>query len=134
MNPETQVQLAIIETWRLLFKRNPEILIAIPNGVRLTPIQARMAVAMGLYRGASDLLLIRQEGKSLWIEVKRPEVRVHGRVVQRGGTTEDSQTCFQNKIEILGHEYVVVDSTDGFLAALAERGVKPIAVSVNRRF
>lgn len=120
--------------WGLLFKRNPEVLIAIPNGVHLTPLQAKVVVAMGLYPGASDLLLVRQEGKSLWIEVKRPELRVRGRVVQRGGSADSSQIYFQSRVESLGHEYVAVDSTDGFLAALAERGVKPVAVSVNRRF
>lgn len=133
MNPETLVQTAIVELWQLLFRRNDEILIAIPNGVHLSKTQAKTAVAMGLYRGASDLLLVRKEGRSLWIEVKRPEIKVLGRVVQKSGRTEDSQISFQNRIESLGHEYVVVDSTDAFLAALEQRGVRPAAVTINRR-
>ena len=133
MNQETLVQQAIIDLWRLKFRWNKEVLLAIPNGVHLSEVQAKIAVSMGLHRGASDLLLVREGGRVLWIEVKRPELRVRGRVVQRGGSTEASQISFRQTIESLGHEYVVVDSTDAFLVALEERGVKPVVVSSTTR-
>lgn len=78
LQPETREQMAVIQWARLQAKANPEKYPGLDwlhcslNGVKLTAVQARIAKAMGMKAGISDLFLPVKRGEfsGLVIEMK----------------------------------------------------------------
>lgn len=64
--------------------------------------------------GQSDLVLTPHKGqpfeRQIHVEVKRPDVIIDGKKVQRAGKQSDAQKEFQAKMEARGDAYVVVTS------------------------
>lgn len=93
---ESQFQRAIIKYLRL----KNIFVFSIPNGVKLKLSQAKIAVAEGLYRGCSDLILLLPK-RAVFVEVKNPNGK---------GRQSDSQKEFEEKVKSLGFEYYIWDS------------------------
>jgi hypothetical protein len=75
--------------------------------------------------GESDLVLTPHAGqpfeRQIHVEVKRPDVIVDGKKVQRAGKQSDAQKDYQEQMEARGDVYVVVTSVAelrDFLVAL----------------
>ena len=98
IHAESQFQRAIVKYLRL---RNIYCF-SVPNGVRLTTIQSKIAVAEGLLHGVSDLIIL-TPNKVLFAEIKNPNGK---------GRQSDNQKEFQQKVESLGFEYTIWDSWD----------------------
>ena len=98
IHQESQFQRAIVKYLRL---RNI-FCFSVPNGVHLTTIQSRIAVAEGLLHGVSDLIVL-TPNKVTFAEVKNPNGK---------GRQSDNQKEFQKKVESLGFEYTIWDSWD----------------------
>lgn len=95
---ESQFQRAIVKYLRL---RNI-FCFSVPNGVHLTTIQSRIAVAEGLLHGVSDLIVL-TPNKITFAEIKNPNGK---------GRQSKNQKEFQEKVESLGFEYVIWDNWD----------------------
>lgn len=95
---ESQFQRAVVRYLRL---RNV-FCFSIPNGVHLTTIQSKIAVAEGLLHGVSDLILV-TPNKVTFIEIKNPNGK---------GKQSENQKEFQKKVESLGFEYLIWDNWD----------------------
>lgn len=95
---ESQFQIAIVKYLRL---RNI-FCFSVPNGVHLTTIQSRIAVAEGLLHGVSDLIVL-TPNKVTFAEIKNPNGK---------GKQSENQKEFQKKVESLGFEYVIWDNWD----------------------
>ena len=95
---ESQFQRAIVKYLRL----RKIFCFSVPNGVKLTTIQSKIAVAEGLLHGVSDLIVI-TPNKVTFAEVKNPNGT---------GRQSDSQKEFQQKVESLGFEYMIWDNWD----------------------
>lgn len=95
---ESQFQRAVVRYLRL---RNV-FCFSIPNGVHLTTIQSKIAVAEGLLHGVSDLIVL-IPNKATFIEIKNPNGK---------GKQSENQKEFQKKVESLGFEYLIWDNWD----------------------
>jgi hypothetical protein len=74
---------------------------AVPNEANgRSAVQQMQQVSMGLRAGAADLVIV-LPGSVLFVEVKAEK-----------GTQSDKQKKFQERVESLGHRYVVVRSVD----------------------
>ena len=80
----------------------PHVIFAVPNGAFVSKPQAMKLKATGLVAGVSDLIII-QPNRCLFVEVKLEK-----------GKQSDKQIEFQNKVEMLGFEYIVVRSLEDF--------------------
>jgi hypothetical protein len=119
------------------------ILFAVPNGeerdprvafrlsgrtsrIKLPPELDLTAFGQGVLPGAADLVVLAPGGRCLLVEVKRPKQPGYP-----GGTSSRPQKAFAAAAAGLGHLYRVVDSAEGFLAALDAAGVplrcRPVA-------
>lgn len=95
---ESQFQRAVVRYLRL---RNI-FCFSIPNGVHLTTIQSKIAVAEGLLHGVSDLIVL-IPNKVIFAEIKNPNGK---------GKQSDKQKEFQQAVENLGFEYLIWDNWD----------------------
>lgn len=95
---ESQFQRAVVRYLRL----SDIFCFSIPNGVHLTTIQSKIAVAEGLLHGVSDLIVL-TPNKITFVEMKNPNGK---------GSQSENQKNFQKKIESLGFEYVIWDNWD----------------------
>lgn len=95
---ESQFQRAVVRYLRL---RNI-FCFSIPNGVHLTTIQSKIAVAEGLLHGVSDLIVL-IPNKVIFAEIKNPNGK---------GKQSDNQKEFQKTVESLGFEYFIWDNWD----------------------
>lgn len=78
--------------------------------------QAGFMMNFGGVVGESDLILTPHAGqpfeRQIHVEVKRPEIRVDGKIVQTGGKQSDNQKKYQADMEARGDRYYVVTSVD----------------------
>jgi hypothetical protein len=81
-------------------------------------------------KGESDLILTPHAGqpfeRQMHIEVKRPDVIVDGKKVQRAGKQSEDQKSYQHEMEARGDKYVVVTSVQelrDFLQSLGFEGL-----------
>lgn len=77
---------------------------ATPNGGTRNIKEAMSLKASGVLSGVSDLILILPNGKLVFVEVK------HGKNKQ-----SEAQVEFQNRVENLGFEYLLVYSLEDFI-------------------
>lgn len=72
------------------------------------------AMNLGGVKGESDLILTPHAGqpfdRQIHVEVKRPEVKVDGKIIQRAGKQSDDQKAYQERMEARGDKYTVVAS------------------------
>lgn len=104
---EDKIQMAICQYLSL----NKYLFFSVPNelGGAGKDVARRMAKfkAMGLRAGASDLVILFPNGKTLFIEVKSAK-----------GKQNDNQIKFENDLKKLNHNYYIVRSVDDLIEVL----------------
>ena len=108
---EHQIQAALVDI--LAYKMRPELVrLAIPNGGMRHPKVGAMLKAEGLLPGSPDLVFAMDEGRSLWLEMKKAK-----------GKLSDQQIGLHYKLKQLGHQVEVAYSIDQALDVLAKHGI-----------
>lgn len=77
-------------------------LFSVPNGAKLSPSQARIAVAEGLTAGVSDVILLLPK-RTIFVEFKNPNGK---------GRQSPPQRQFEETIKSLGFDYLIFDGWD----------------------
>ena len=99
---EESIQVACVKWFRLQY---PNLVIfAVPNGGSRNLYEAKNMKESGTLAGVADLVIVGNGGRVLFVEMKA------GRNKQ-----EDSQVLFQNKVEKLGHKYIICRSREQFM-------------------
>lgn len=116
---ESSLQQRCIGHFRKLWPEYDILYFAVPNGMKLSASQARIAKAEGLTKGVSDtLLMIPAQGyHGLAIEFKREEkdYDIDGNVTVCERTYQDKeQKEWQARVEGQGYLYKVVRSREEF--------------------
>jgi hypothetical protein len=105
--PERAIQIAIKQ---LLILRGI-VALHIPNEGKRSAVAGRMLRAEGMIAGAPDLLLLADNGRTGWLEVKAAN-----------GRLSDAQRAFHALLTRKGHRVAVVRSVDDAEAALRDWG------------
>ena len=58
----------------------------------------------GTITGVADIIMIMEEGKTVWLEIKSPK-----------GKQTPNQIEFQRKLEVRGHKYLVIRSVQDLI-------------------
>lgn len=91
-SPEHGLQVSIVN----LLRANNIFAIAIPNGGRRDAVTGAMLKKEGATAGAPDLVLILDDGETVWVELKTPK-----------GRQSESQKAFQARLQALRHNYFI---------------------------
>ena len=99
---EESIQVACVKWFRLQY---PNLVIfAVPNGGSRNLYEAKNMKESGTLAGVADLVIVGNGGKVLFVEMKAGKNK-----------QEDSQILFQNKVEKLGHKYIICRSREQFM-------------------
>lgn len=102
---ESQLQQSAVAWFRLQY---PNLMIAaIPNGGFRNTREASIMKKEGTLAGFSDLIVV-GKGRVLFVEMKTPQ-----------GRLSESQKRFKERVNSLGHEYVVCRSLEQFVCAVS---------------
>ncbi len=97
---ESNIQRGCVEWFRLAY---PEyVIFSIPNGGSRNKLEASNLKKEGALAGASDLVIV-AERAVLFVEMKAPK-----------GRQQESQRQFQEKVERLGHQYIICRGVSEF--------------------
>ena len=98
---EESIQVACVKWFRLQY---PNLVIfAVPNGGSRNLYEAKNMKESGTLAGVADLVIVGNGGRVLFVEMKAGKNK-----------QEDSQVLFQNKVEKLGHKYIICRSREQF--------------------
>ena len=98
---EESIQVACVKWFRLQY---PNLVIfAVPNGGSRNLYEAKNMKESGTLAGVADLVIVGNGGRVLFVEMKAGKNK-----------QEDSQVLFQNKVEKLGHKYIICRSLEQF--------------------
>lgn len=98
---EESIQVACVKWFRLQY---PNLVIfAVPNGGSRNLYEAKNMKESGTLAGVADLVIVGNGGRVLFVEMKAGKNK-----------QEDSQVLFQNKVETLGHKYIICRSLEQF--------------------
>ena len=100
--PERELQEACVRWFRLQYPKF--VIFAVPNGGSRNLYEAKNMKESGTLAGVADLVIVGNGGKVLFIEMKAGKNK-----------QEDSQVLFQNKVEKLGHKYIICRSKEQFM-------------------
>ena len=140
---ERLLQGTLVDYYRESVIHGRSLLYAVPNGEKRDGVTAAMLTGVsseyrarmsdedsllpfgqGVVPGVADLVLLLEGGRSIYIEVKAPEIRdAQGRVVRAGGRLRKGQRLFRKRVEELGFTYRVVTCIEEFDALLREVGL-----------
>ena len=99
---EESIQVACVKWFRLQY---PNLVIfAVPNGGSRNLYEAKNMKESGTLAGVADLVIVGNGGRVLFVEMKAGKNK-----------QEDSQVLFQNKVERLGHKYIICRSKEQFM-------------------
>lgn len=99
---EESIQVACVKWFRLQY---PNLIIfAVPNGGSRNLYEAKNMKESGTLAGVADLVIVGNGGRVLFVEMKAGKNK-----------QEDSQVLFQNKVEKLGHKYIICRSKEQFM-------------------
>lgn len=99
---EESIQVACVKWFRLQY---PNLVIfAVPNGGSRNLYEAKNMKESGTLAGVADLVVVGNGGRVLFVEMKAGKNK-----------QEDSQVLFQNKVEKLGHKYIICRSREQFM-------------------
>ena len=99
---EESIQVACVKWFRLQY---PNLVIfAVPNGGSRNLYEAKNMKESGTLAGVADLVIVGNGGRVLFVEMKAGKNK-----------QEDSQVLFQNKVEKLGHKYIICRSKEQFM-------------------
>ena len=98
---EESIQVSCVKWFRLQY---PNLVIfAVPNGGSRNLYEAKNMKESGTLAGVADLVIVGNGGKVLFVEMKAGKNK-----------QEDSQVIFQQKVENLGHKYIICRSLEQF--------------------
>ncbi len=97
---EEQLQALCVKWFRLRFRHY--IIFAVPNGGSRNRLEAFNLKVSGVLAGVADLIIVGNK-KVLFVEMK-----------YKKGTQQDTQKQFQQRVEELGHRYVLCRSFEQF--------------------
>jgi hypothetical protein len=104
MNKEDVLQAKIIVFFKNEYQINGKGLIfSVPNGGSRNIIEAKKLKSTGLMAGVSDLIVLKPNGETIFVEIKTDV-----------GIQSPVQIKFQRKVEELGFKYFVVRSLEDF--------------------
>lgn len=133
---ESQVQEACVKYARMTIPNGEALLFSVPNGGWRDKNTARTLKREGALEGASDLVLVLPGARVVFIEMKRPEIRVglpgRTKVMVKKGVMSEPQNAFRDAVEAMGHPHRIVDSIEGFITVLNEFGVNHGAFAKRR--
>jgi hypothetical protein len=122
---EEVIQCNIIKEWKKIDGQKYSILFAVPNGGSRHKLEAINLKRSGVLAGVSDLILATHKGQTVYIEVKKPEIKVRVGTRKNGnpiydklqdkGTQLPTQIEFEKKCAEFGHKYHIVYSVDDFI-------------------
>lgn len=98
---EESIQVACVNWFRLQYPKL--IIFAVPNGGSRNLYEAKNMKKSGTLKGVADLVIVGNNGKVLFVEMKAGKNK-----------QEDSQVIFQQKVEKLGHKYIICRSLEQF--------------------
>ena len=99
---EESIQVACVKWFRLQY---PNLVIfAVPNGGSRNLYEAKNMKESGTLAGVADLVIVGNGGRVLFVEMKAGKNK-----------QDDSQVLFQNKVEKLGHKYIICRSREQFM-------------------
>ena len=99
---EESIQVACVKWFRLQY---PNLVIfAVPNGGSRNLYEAKNMKESGTLAGVANLVIVGNGGKVLFVEMNAGKNK-----------QEDSQVLFQNKVEKLGHKYIICRSKEQFM-------------------
>lgn len=99
---EESIQVACVKWFRLQY---PNLVIfAVPNGGSRNLYEAKNMKESGTLAGVADLVIVGNGGRVLFVEMKAGKNK-----------QEDSQVIFQQKVENLGHKYIICRSLEQFI-------------------
>ena len=99
---EESIQVACVKWFRLQY---PNLVIfAVPNGGSRNLYEAKNMKESGTLAGVADLVIVGNGGRVLFVEMKAGKNK-----------QENSQVLFQNKVEKLGHKYIICRSREQFM-------------------
>jgi len=93
--PEAQIQIKLVSYIWTQFKKKI-VPVHIPNDMARTSSEGYVKKRMGMFTGASDLLIIGKNKNSLFLEVKT-----------ESGTLSKEQNTFKSMLENRGHDFAV---------------------------
>ena len=114
---EQALQIICVAWFRLQY---PKLFIfAVPNGGSRHKLEAINLKKEGATSGVADLIVMLPDGKTLFIEMKRPaskkmNVKTGNWNKVQGGKQSPEQIAFQETAESLGFTYLLIDSFDLF--------------------
>ncbi len=109
---EERLQRAIVDYLELVAPQ--ALVMAIPNAARRTPGRRPPNAVPGLLSGAPDLVIALANGRTIWIELKRPG----------GGRLSDAQLAVLSRLRNMEHEAYVVRSIDAMRTLLDYLGIE----------
>ena len=98
---EESIQVACVNWFRLQYPKL--IIFAVPNGGSRNLYEAKNMKKSGTLKGVADLVIVGNNGKVLFVEMKAGKNK-----------QDDSQVIFQQKVEKLGHKYIICRSLEQF--------------------
>lgn len=99
---EESIQVACVKWFRLQY---PNLVIfAVPNGGSRNLYEAKNMKESGTLAGVADLVIVGNNGRVLFVEMKAGKNK-----------QEASQVIFQQKVENLGHKYIICRSKEQFM-------------------
>lgn len=94
---ESQLQSAVVS----LARRSGHLVVMVNNSQGRSARQGAILKRLGMHPGASDIVIIGKEGKTLWMELKAPN-----------GDLRLSQEQFASDLAARGHTWACVRSVD----------------------
>ena len=98
---EEPIQVACVKWFRLQYPKL--IIFAVPNGGSRNLYEAKNMKDAGVLKGVADLVIVGNNGRVLFVEMKAGKNK-----------QEASQVIFQQKVENLGHKYIICRSLEQF--------------------
>jgi len=93
---EDQLQQKIVIDFRNRNLKNDNLIFSVPNGGSRNPIEAMKLKKTGTLSGVSDLIIM-APNRIIFLELKTEK-----------GIQSEVQKNFQNKVEVLGFEYLLI--------------------------
>jgi hypothetical protein len=110
---EDRIQIGIIKYLRAVLPAREYRVCHIPNGGKRSKIEAAIFKRMGVLAGIADIIIVGPMGRCWFIECK-----------SANGVLSETQRDFQTFCIAIGVPYVIAQSIDHVMAALAHWGIK----------
>lgn len=127
---EDQVQAGIVEFLDML----GILVFHVPNGGGRSKIEGAILKGLGVKPGIPDLIVVREDGRMICIECKRPKRRLlTGELSKASARLSESQKEMIPKLAKLGVPTIIAESLDDALRGLTDLDVIPRRSTFSQR-